>query len=140
MLISAFFGGLVGVATFFTGDFWLGLIVGFDNEIAITFGLVRMSCTTLFYFVACINNVFGSTLQAYGYSTVSAINSIFSVFVFRIIWMQGIYPLCADMPTYERFFMVVLCFLVSWVIRMLVNIVAFAIVRSKYNRGLRRVL
>ncbi len=140
MLISMLFGGLVGVATFFTGEFWLGLIVGFDNEIAITFGLVRMSCTTLFYFVACINNVFGSALQAYGYSGVSAINSIFSVFVFRIIWMQGIYPLCADMPTYERFFVVVLCFLVSWVIRMLVNIVAFAIVRLKYDRGFRRVM
>ena len=140
MILTVIFGGTVGVAVFFTGRFWLGLIVGFDNDVAITFGLVRMSCTTLFYFVACINNVFGSTLQAYGYSTVSAINSIFSVFIFRIIWMQGIYPLCADMPTYERFFMVVLCFLVSWLIRMVVNIVAFAIVRSKYIIGLRRVL
>ena len=140
MVLSTVFGGLVGVITFFTGRFWAGLIVGYDNEIAITFALVRMSCTTLFYFVACINNVFGSALQAYGYSTVSAINSIFTVFVFRIIWMQGIYPLCADMPTYERFFMVTVCFLVSWVIRMVVNIVAFAIVSAKYNRGIRRVL
>lgn len=140
MLLTIVFGGTVGVVTFFTGRFWLGMIVGFDNEVAITFGLVRMSCTSLFYFVACINNVFGSALQAYGYSAVSAINSIFSVFVFRIIWMQGIYPHCADMPTYERFFMVTFCFLVSWVIRMLVNIVAYSVVRSKYQRGFRRVL
>lgn len=140
MLLTICFGGVVGVVTFFTGRFWLGLIVGFNNEVAITFGLVRMSCTTLFYFVACINNVFGSTLQAYGYSTVSAINSIFSVFVFRVIWMQGIYPHCADMPTYERFFMVTFCFLVSWILRMLVNIVAYAVVRAKYQRGFRRVL
>lgn len=140
MALTILFGGSVGVATFFTGRFWLGLIVGFDNEVAITFGLVRMSCTTLFYFIACINNVFGSTLQAYGYSTVSAINSIFSVFVFRFIWMQGLYPLCEDMPTYERFFIVTACFTVSWILRMLVNIVAFALVRRKYNRGFRRVL
>ena len=140
MLLSALFGGAVGVITFFTGRFWLGTIVGYDNEVAITFGLVRMSCTTLFYFVACINNVFGSTLQAYGYSTVSAINSIFSVFIFRIIWMQGIYPGFADKPTYERFFMVTFCFLVSWLIRMVVNVVAFAIVRAKYNKGFRRVI
>ena len=135
MLLTVFLGGTVGVVTFFTGRFWLGTIVGYDNEIAITFGLVRMSCTTLFYFVACINNVFGSTLQAYGYSTVSAINSIFSVFIFRIIWMQGIYPGFADSPTYERFFMVTFCFLVSWLIRMAVNIVAFAIIKANYNRG-----
>ncbi len=140
MLITTIFGGAVGTITFFTGRFWLGTIVGYDNEIAITFGLVRMSCTTLFYFVACINNVFGSTLQAYGYSTVSAINSIFSVFIFRIIWMQGIYPFFAEKPTYERFFMVTFCFLVSWIIRMGVNVIAFAVVRSKYKKGLRRVL
>ena len=140
MLITVILGGAVGVITFFTGNFWLGLIVGFDNDIAITFGLVRMSCTTLFYFVACINNVFGSALQAYGYSSVSALNSIFSVFVFRIIWMQGIYPQCSEWATYERFFMVVVCFLVSWIIRMIVNVIAFAFVSAKYNRGIRRVL
>lgn len=140
MLLTTLFGGLVGVVTFFTGRFWLGTIVGYENEIAITFGLVRMSCTTLFYFIACINNVFGSSLQAYGYSTVSAINSIFSVFVFRFIWMQGIYPFFAEQPTYERFFMVTFCFLVSWLIRMAVNIVAFSVVSAKYKRGFRRVL
>lgn len=140
MIITVLFGGIVGVVTFFTGRFWLGLIVGYDNEIAITFGLVRMSCTTLFYFVACINNVFGSALQAYGYSSISAINSIFCVFIFRFIWMQGIYPHCAYFPTYQRFFMVVVCFIVSWVLRMIVNIVVFSVVRRRYLRGIQRVL
>jgi Na+-driven multidrug efflux pump len=140
MVLTIVFGGVVGATAFFTGRFWLGLIVGFDNDIAITFGLVRMSCTSLFYFVACINNVFGSSLQAYGYSTFSAVNSIFSVFVFRFIWMQGIYPSCADWDTYERFFMVTFCFLVSWLIRMLINIVGFSVVRSRYKRGIRKVL
>ena len=140
MIFSVLLGGVVSTSVFFTGSFWLGLIVGRGNDVAITFGLVRMSCTTLFYFIACINNVFGSTLQAYGYSSVSAINSIFSVFVFRIIWMQGIYPGCADMPTYRRFFMVTVCFIVSWAIRLVVNIVAYAIVKRRYLRGFKRVL
>ena len=73
-------------------------------------------------------------------SSVSAINSVFCVFVFRIIWMQLFYPSCADLPTYQRFFMVTFCFLVSWTLRLLVNFVAFGIVRSKYNRGIRKVL
>ena len=140
MLITVVMGGVVGTLTFFTGRIWTGLIVGYENEEAITFALVRMSCTTLFYFVACMNNVYGSALQAYGYSAVSAVNSVFSVFVFRIIWMQGIYPFYADHPTYERFFMVTFCFLVSWLIRLAVNAVAFIIVRVKYTRGIRRVL
>lgn len=134
MALTTILGGAVGVITFFTGRFWIGTIVGYDNEIAITFGLVRMSCTTLFFFVGCINNIYASALQSYGYSTISAVNSIFSIFIFRIIWMQGIYPLCADMPIYERFFMVVVCFLVSWCIRLCVNAVAFAAVRSKFVR------
>ncbi len=140
LALSAVIGGIVGAIAFFTGKFWLGLIVGFDEAEAIKFGLVRMSCTSLFYFVACINNIYGSALQAHGYSTLSAVNSIFSVFVFRIIWMQGIYPFYADHPTYERFFMVTFCFLVSWLIRMVINLVAFPIIRARYNRGFRRVL
>ena len=133
-------GGAIGALTFFSGRFWLGLIVGFDNEVSIKFGLVRMSCTTLFYVVNCVNTVYGNALQAHGYSAFSAINSIFCVFIFRIIWMQGLYPLCSDYPTYQRFFIVTLCFIVSWILRMIVNIVAFAVIRTKYNRGFRRVL
>ena len=140
LLWSVLIGGSIGVITFFTGRLWLGFIVGADNDIAIKFGLVRMSCTTLFYIVNCVNTVYANALQAHGYSTFSAINSIFCVFIFRIIWMQGIYPQCAHMDTYERFFIVTLCFIVSWVLRMVVNIIAFTIVRVKYNRGFRRVL
>ena len=140
MIITVLTGGSVGVLTFLTGRFWLGLIVGFEEEVAITFGLVRMSCTTLFYFIASINNVFGSALQAHGYSSISAVNSIVCVFIFRIIWMQIYYPTCADLPTYQRFFMVVLCFLVSWTLRLVVNVVAFSVVKARYNRGIRKVL
>lgn len=140
LLWSVLIGGSIGVITFFTGRFWLGMFVGFDNDIAIKFGLVRMSCTTLFYIVNCVNTIYANALQAHGYSTFSAVNSIFCVFIFRIIWMQGLYPQCADWPTYERFFMIALCFLVSWTLRMMVNVVAFGIVRMKYNRGIRKVL
>ena len=140
MIITALIGGSVGVLAFLTGRFWLGLIVGFEEEIAITFGLVRMSCTSLFYFIACMNNVFGSALQAHGYSSISAVNSIVCVFVFRIIWMQFYYPTCADLPTDQRFFMVVLCFIVSWTLRLVVNVVAYGVVRAGYNRGIRKVL
>ena len=140
LLICVIVGGSIGVITFFTGRIWLGLIVGMSNNTAITYGLIRMSCTTLFYIVNCVNAVYANALQAHGYSSFSAVNSIFCVFIFRVIWMQWFYPQCAYLPTYNRFFVVSVCFIISWVLRMIVNIVAFAVIRTKYVRGIRRVL
>jgi Na+-driven multidrug efflux pump len=140
LLICVLIGGSIGALTFISGRVWLGFIVGRANEAAIIFGLIRMSCTTLFYIVNCVNAVYANALQAHGYSSFSAVNSIFCVLIFRIIWMQGLYPMFADHPTNQKFFIVVLCFIVSWALRMIVNIVAFAVVRSKYVRGIRRVL
>lgn len=140
LFLTILISGAVSVTAFFTGGFWLGLIVGFDNEAAITYGLIRMSCTTLMYVIASANNVLGSALQAHGYSTFSAINSIFSVFIFRAIWMETVFASCSGLEDSRRFFMVVVCFVVSWTIRMVINIVGFSIVRIKYKRGFRRVL
>ena len=127
MLLTTIAGGGVGALTYLTGKFWLSLIVGADVA-AIEFGLVRMSCTTLFYFVAAINGVFASAILAHGFSIASAINSVFSVFVFRMIWMQVLYP------HFETFWFVVVCFVVSWVLRMLVNIVLYGVIAHNYRR------
>ena len=127
MLLSAGIAIIVGVLTFITGEFWLSLIVGSDTA-AIEFGLIRMSCTTLFYFIGAINGVFANAILAHGFSVASAINSVFSVFVFRIIWMQVLYP------HFETFWFVVVCFVVSWVLRMLVNIVLYGVIAHNYRR------
>jgi Na+-driven multidrug efflux pump len=87
-----------------------------------------MSCTTLFYFVGAINGVFANAILAHGFSVASAINSVFSVFVFRIIWMQVLYP------HFETFWFVVVCFVVSWALRMLVNIVLYGVIAHNYRR------
>ena len=139
LLWSTLIGGIAGTLIFLSGKVWLGIIVGADTA-AITFGLIRMSCTTLFYAVACINTIYANALQAHGYSTFSAINSIFCVFIFRIIWMQGLYPMLDGYPDNNRFFFITVCFLVSWVLRMFVNIVIFAIVRVKYKCGIKKVM
>jgi len=140
LMLSVGIGGAIGALCFLTGRFWLGMIVGAGDEAAIKFGLVRMSCTSLFYIINCVNNTIANALQAHGYSSFSAINSIFCVLIFRLIWMEYVYKNCAGFDTYQRFFMLTVCFLVSWTLRMFVNIVGFAVVRMKYNRGIRRVL
>ena len=90
LVLSVLIGGSIGVLTYYTGSFWLGFIVGHGNTVAIKYGLIRMSCTTLFYIVNCVNAVYSNALQAHGYSAFSAINSVFCVFIFRFIWMQGL--------------------------------------------------
>ncbi len=127
MLITVIVGVVFGVLTFITGRFWLSLIVG-NNAEAIDFGIIRMSCTTLFYVFAGINGVYANAILAHGYSVASAINSVFSIFVFRVIWMQVLYP------HYKTFFFVMACFVVSWVVRMMVNIVLYGSIWHNYRK------
>ncbi len=139
MWLSVGIGGCLGILTFLTGRFWLSLILGADIS-AIDFGIIRMSCTTFFVFVSAANQVYANALQAYGYSTFSAVNSIFCVFVFRMIWMSAVYPEFDGYGIRERFYVLMICFVVSWTLRLLVNIVGFALVRRKYKIGIRNVI
>ncbi len=139
MWLSVLIGGCVGIFLFITGRFWLGLILGNDTA-AIDYGMVRMAGTTFFMGIAAASVIYANALQAHGYSSFSAVNSIFCVLIFRIIWMQGVYPLFDGYGDRERFYVVMICFAVSWLLRLLVNIVGFAVVRHKYNVGLRRVI
>ena len=127
MLFAIVIGGGIGAMTYFTGQFWLSLIVGRDT-VAIEYGLVRMSCTTLFHIISAINGVFASAILAHGFSIASSINAIFSVFVFRVIWMQTIYP------QNETFQSIVVCFVVSWLLRMIVNIVLYGAIWRGYRK------
>jgi Na+-driven multidrug efflux pump len=127
MLFAVVIGGGIGVFTYLTGRFWLSLIVGADAA-AIEYGLTRMFCTTLFHVVAAINGVFASAILAHGFSVASAINSIFSVFVFRVVWMQTVYPKS------ETFWSIVVCFIVSWALRMMVNIVLYGFIWRGYRK------
>ena len=127
MLFALVIGGGIGAFTYLTGKFWLSLIVGADAA-AIEYGLTRMFCTTLFHVIAAINGVFASAILAHGFSVASSINAIFSVFVFRIIWMQTVYPKSGT------FWSIVVCFIISWALRMLVNIVLYSAIWRHYRK------
>jgi putative MATE family efflux protein len=90
-----------------------------DSEAAIGYAQIRMLYTTVPYIIASTNVLLTGTIQAFGYSIFTTVNSIISLFVFRVIWMQFIYPLN---PTFH---MLMLCFLVSWSLVLIVNLVFF---------------
>ena len=84
--LGVIFGGL---ATLFSRQL-LSLYV--SDEMAIHYAQIRMMYTLLPIFIATINTVLAHIIQSFGYSTFSSINSIISVFGFRIVWMQFVYP------------------------------------------------
>lgn len=125
---STCFGLIFGILCYVFGDFLLSFYVGNDLE-AIEYGLVRMQYIMLFYFIAGMNNVFGANLQAFGYSMFASLNSVFSVFVFRLIWMNTVY---LWFPTYRCIF---LCFFISWLLMVVCNITMTLIVFAKYKHN-----
>ena len=128
-LSTAFLCGLVfGLLMYTFGAFFLSFFVG-DNPSAIEFGLIRARYILAFYCIAGLNNVLGSTLNAFGYSAFTSLNSTISVFGFRLLWMNTVYRF---FPVYECIFV---CFFVSWIMMLLCNVIMTAIVFRKYKHG-----
>ena len=108
---------IISAVTSFLSAPLLSLFV--DTESAVRFGQIRMLYVLVPYVIAAINGLIGNAIQAFGYSIFCTLNSIFSVFVFRMIWMRYVYPHC---PTYH---VLMQCFLVSWIITGVLNMIFF---------------
>ncbi len=100
-----------------------------DSKEAIAFGLQYMLHVTCFYFITAANGVFSSSLNAFGYSTFTALSSLLSVVAFRPVWLATVYRAHPDFPT------LMLCFTVSWLLLLSIHIPAFAIVYRRYRNG-----
>ena len=125
--LLAFGSALVlGLCACLCGTLLLRLYVP-DDPAAVAFGLVRLHTLTAFLFINGINSFLASAVQAFGYNTLHAAGSIFSVLGLRVIWMQCIYPLC---PTPE---MLYLCFTVSWAAQAMLLCCSFLYALHKYR-------
>jgi len=119
---------VMGIFIYLTGRFWLGLILP-DDRLAVDYGMIRMFFITLFVFISASNSVLSHALQAFGVSIFSAVNSIVSIFGFRMIWMTFIYP------RFQTFECLMACFLVSWCFMLLCNITVFSFIYRQYKRN-----
>lgn len=127
-LIAVSLGFILGDGFFLFGKQFLGFYLPGEPE-AIEYGYVRMHYILALYFIAAFSGVIGNSIAAFGYSILSMMNSIFSVLILRFVWMFLIYP---HFKTIHNLY---LCFSVSWVISMIINIVMFAIIYKKYKKG-----
>ena len=117
----------ISIALYSTGRFWAGLIVHGD-EPAIDYAMTRMFYLVLFYPVAAVGSILNHAIQAYGHPLYSSLNSIISVFGFRMIFMAFIYP---HFLTFES---LIVCFFISWWMVLIVNAIGYLI----YNRAYRK--
>ncbi|MBQ9117178.1 MAG: MATE family efflux transporter [Clostridia bacterium] len=130
-LVMGFSLGLVlGLGLYSIGSPLLRLYVAGD-DLAIQYGLIRMKFILAFYFIAGINGALGNTLQAFGYSLFTMLNSVFSVLVLRFFWMLFIYP------HYETLTCLYFCYTVSWSLILIINLAMFFIIFKRKLRELR---
>ena len=122
-------GFVLGYSMLLAGKPLLQLFVGNDVA-AIECGYLRMKNLLSLYFLAALSGVMGSTLQAFGYSIIPMLNSIFSVLILRVVWMTFIYPY---FETLENLYF---CYFVSW---SMIFVIVTAVLSVIFPRKLRKM-
>ncbi len=130
LLFSVLFGGSIGVLIYLTGEFCLGLIIGTSSVQAIEYGMIRLFYVNVFCFIHAYGSVLGSAEHAYGYPFLGTLKTIVCVLLFRVIWMNFVYPL---VPTFDT---IMMCFTVSWILNAIFNTIAISIISMRYRKGL----
>ena len=106
------------------------------DELAVRFAEVRMFSLFTLFWMAAINGILSSSIQAFGYPTFPMLNSIVTVLIFRIIWMNFIYT---NLPTtsdpVSNIFNLYSCYMVSWTLSLITCTVMFFVLYYRYKRG-----
>jgi len=125
--------GILATGIYSTGRFWLGLLLS-DSPASIEYGLIRMDFLLRFYVICAMNCILGPTLQSFGYSFINSLYSVVFVLLFRVGWMNWIYP------HYQSYGALVACFLCSWICLMTVSLITLVLVLHRYRKGKYRKL
>lgn len=120
---------VVSMSLYLARDFALSFFLTNDKA-AYEFAYIRMQCVLLIYAVACANGCFSHAIQAFGYPIFGSIVSIICIFAFRVIWMEFIYPIFAP-----SFFYLVICYTISWLMLLLLNICGFIVFYRRFLKG-----
>ena len=126
LLYNFLIAGSLGVLTYWTGEFWLGLVLGNPTADAVSYGMIRLFHVLQFMFVYAISNVLTASLNAFGYPIFTSITNIIFNLGFRVFWMQVVYPRSQTFAT------IMLCYIVAWLLNLSFYIIAFAFVYRRY--------
>ena len=126
LLYNMLISGTIGVLTYLTGEFWLGLIVGASSTEAISYGMARLLYVAVFMFIFAISAILTESMKAFGYPMLTSITNIAINLGFRVIWMQFVYPL------YPHFATIMQCYTVAWILNLVFYILFSSIVYTRY--------
>ena len=98
-----------------------------DSPEAIRYGLVRLTCIALPYFLCGIMDVMTGVLRGLGASTMPMLISIAGVCGLRIVWILTIFRV----PAWHRPEVLYLSYAVSWIVTFLAELTAYFIVIKK---------
>jgi len=126
MLYSFLIAGLLGILTYWTGEFWLKLVLGKASADAVAYGMSRLFYVAQFMFIHAISTVLTGALNAFGYPVFTSITNIIFNLGFRVLWMQAVYP---QSPKYTT---IMLCYPVAWILNMIFYVIAVFFVYRRY--------
>ena len=118
--------GALGVSVYLTGRLWLRVIIGASSTAAIDYGMKRIFFVTFFAAIQAANNILSHAFQALGYPLFTTISDVAFTLVFRVAWMQLVYPQSSTFDTLMS------CFTVSWCLNLLFYVIAFAFIFTRY--------
>ena len=98
-----------------------------DSADAITYGLIRMSCICLPYFLCGIMDVSTGALRGMGASMIPMVISVLGVCGVRILWIYTIFQI----PAFHTPVSLYLSYPISWIITFACQLVAFLYVYKK---------
>lgn len=102
-----------------------------DSQEAIKYGVIRMSCICLPYFLCGIMDVATGLLRGIGYSVMPMIVTVAGVCVFRIVWIYTVFRI----PQFHTLESLYLSYAISWTMTFTIEIVCFNILLKKMSRN-----
>lgn len=122
-------GVTLGLLTFAAGPFLLKFYIT-DSAEAIRYGVIRLFCICVPYFVCGMMDVATGALRGLGASFLPMVVTILGVCGLRIAWIATIF----QMPQYHTPQCLYLSYLISWTLTFLVQLVLFYRVLRKKER------
>ena len=107
-----------------------------NDSIAVEIGMVRLTCLLSLYSVMAVDSTLSNSIRAFGYTLPPMINSVFTVILFRTIWMNLIYPYMTFVgDPVKDILNVYECYMFSWVMSFVVQVILFVVIYRRYMQG-----
>lgn len=107
-----------------------------NDALAVEIGMVRLVCLLSLYTFMAVDNTLSNSIRAFGYTMLPMYNSMVTVILFRTVWMNFIYPNMTFIgDPVKDIFNVHVCYMISWTMSLVVQIIFFIFVYSRYMKG-----